>query len=104
MKVDTKPIEYNIAGFICKFPFHKVVIQLNAFTADGIAINKVVNVNTDPRNGFIPERNMWWPQTIVDKNAIARIDMIIARYPKIGLRELVAIISETNPIAGRITM
>ena len=50
-----------------------------AFTADGLAINKVVKVNTDPRNGFIPEINIWWPQTIVDKKAIAKIDIIIAR-------------------------
>ena len=38
---------------------------------------------------------------MVDKNAIARIDIIIARYPKIGLRELVAITSEVIPNAGK---
>src|SRR5210317_523551 len=81
-----------------------VVIQLKAFTAEGMAINKVVNVNTDPRNGFIPETNIWCPQTIVDKNAIAIIEPIIARYPKIGFLELQAITSETIPIAGRITI
>ena len=58
INVDTKPIENNMAGFICKLPFQSVVIQLNAFTADGIAINKVVKVNTEPKNGFIPEINM----------------------------------------------
>jgi hypothetical protein len=47
---------------------------------------------------------MWCPQTIVDKNAIAIIDPIIARYPKIGLRELVAIISEVIPNAGNNTI
>ena len=40
-------------------PFHKVVIQLNAFTAEGIAINNVVNVKTEPKNGFIPVINIW---------------------------------------------
>ena len=104
INVETNPIENNIAVFIWRFPFHRVVIQLNAFTAEGIAINKVVNVNTEPRKGFIPVTNIWCPQTMVERNAIARIDAIIARYPKIGLRELVAIISETIPIAGRITM
>ena len=34
-------------------------IFAGAFTADGIAINKVVKVNTDPKKGFIPEINMW---------------------------------------------
>ena len=59
MKVDTNPIENNIAGFNCKLPFHNVVMQLKAFTADGIAINNVVKVNTEPKKGFIPEINMW---------------------------------------------
>ena len=48
----------------------------------------VVNVNTEPKNGFIPEINMWWPQTMVDKNAIAKIEATIARYPKIGFRRV----------------
>src|SRR5690554_8020631 len=81
-----------------------VVIQLKALTADGMAINRVVNVNTEPRNGFIPDTNIWCPQTMVDKNAIANRDATIARYPKIGFRELVAKISETIPMAGRITI
>src|SRR5690606_18612194 len=104
IKVETIPIENNIPGFICKLPFHKVVIQLKAFTADGIAINNVVNVNTDPKNGFIPDTNMWCPQTIVDKNAIAKSDVIMARYPKIGLRAFVEITSDEIPIAGKITI
>jgi hypothetical protein len=32
---------------------------IKAFTADGIAINNVVKVNTEPKNGFIPDINMW---------------------------------------------
>ena len=69
-----------------------------------MAINKVVNVNTEPKKGFIPEINMWCPQTIVDKNAIAIIEPIIARYPKIGFREFVAITSEVIPSAGNNTI
>jgi len=41
---------------------------------------------------------------MVDKNAIAKIDATIARYPKIGLREFVAIISEVIPKAGSNTI
>ncbi|GAB1537431.1 hypothetical protein NUACC21_00710 [Scytonema sp. NUACC21] len=41
---------------------------------------------------------------MVDKKAIAIIDIIIARYPKIGLRALVAITSEVIPKAGKRTM
>src|SRR5690625_3972775 len=81
-----------------------VVIQLDAFTPEGIAISNVVNVSTEPRNVFIHETNMWYPQTSEDKNLIASREAVIARYPKIGFRALVARISETIPIAGRITI
>ena len=52
----------------------------------------------------MPVINMWCPQTIVDKNAIARIDPTIALYPKIGLRAFVDITSDAIPRAGRRTM
>ncbi len=41
---------------------------------------------------------------MVDKNAIAKIDATMARYPKIGFRAFVAIISEVIPSAGRRTI
>ena len=41
---------------------------------------------------------------MVDKNAMAKIEATIARYPKIGLRELVAIISDVIPSAGSKTI
>jgi hypothetical protein len=77
---------------------------LKAFTAEGIAIRRVVNVNTDPKNGFIPEINIWCPQTTVDKKAIAKIEATIALYPKIGFLEFVAIISDVIPNAGNKTI
>src|SRR5699024_5632496 len=104
IKVETIPIEKSMAGVSCRFPFQIVVVQLKALTADGIAINNVVKVNTDPKNGFIPETNMWCPQTKVDKNAIANKEAIMALYPKIGFLAFVANTSETIPIAGRITI
>ena len=67
-------------------------------------MSKVVNVNTDPKNGFIPEINIWCPQTIVERKAMAKIDATIARYPKMGLRALVASTSEVIPSAGNKTI
>ena len=52
--------------------------KMDQLQSEGIAIKRVVNVNTDPKNGFIPVTNIWCPQTIVDKNAIANIEIIIA--------------------------
>ena len=59
-----------------------------------------MNVKTEPKNGFIPVINIWWPQTINDKNAIAINAPTMALYPKIGLREFTAITSDTMPRAG----
>ena len=69
-----------------------------------MAIKRVVNVNTEPKKGFIPVTNMWCPQTIVDKKAIAKIEATIALYPKIGFLEFVAIISDVIPSAGNNTI
>ena len=41
---------------------------------------------------------------MVDKKAIAKIDATMARYPKIGLRALVANTSEVIPSAGNSTI
>ena len=65
-----------------------------------MAIRSVVNVNTDPKKGFIPVINIWCPQTINDKKAIPRSAPTIALYPKIGFLELTDITSETIPKAG----
>ena len=63
-------------------------------------MSRVVNVKTDPKKGFIPVINIWCPQTINDKNAIANNAPTIALYPKIGFLEFTAIISDTIPKAG----
>ena len=68
--------EYDVA---VPTTWDELVTACETFTADGIAINRVVNTNTLPRNGFIPVTNMWCPQTINERNPIARIDPIIAR-------------------------
>ena len=81
-----------------------VVSQLNTFIADGIAISKVSNTNTEPRKGFIPLTNMWCAQTRNARMAIANSDPTIAMYPKIGFRAFTLITSDTIPIAGRMMM
>src|SRR2546425_9767202 len=54
-------------------PRHIVPIQLNTFTAEGTAITSVDTMKDDPRVGFIPLMNMWWPHTIQPRNAIPMI-------------------------------
>ena len=67
----------NIAGVKRILPLHKVVNQLNTLIADGTAINKVNNTNTEPNNGFNPVTNIWCAQTKKAKIAIANNDLIL---------------------------
>ena len=67
----------------------------------------MINVNSvkiDPKKGFIPVTNIWCAHTTNERMAMNNIEPTIALYPKIGLRELVAMISEDNPKAGNNTM
>ncbi len=61
-------------------------------------------MNVMPSVGFMPLWNMWWPQTIQPRNAIAMMAYTIEWYPKTGFRDPLAITSDTTPIAGRIRM
>ena len=58
INVETVAIAKSIAGVNLILALHNVASQLNTLTADGIAINKVVKVNTEPRKGFIPVINI----------------------------------------------
>ena len=69
-----------------------------------MAINRVVNTNTEPKKGFMPVTNMWCPHTMKLKKPMPKMEPIIALYPKMGLREFVAITSELMPSAGNNTM
>src|SRR5215470_13120193 len=57
--IDTNPIANNPAAVKRIRAPQTVPSQLKVFTADGTAISRVVNVNTEPRKGFIPLTNMW---------------------------------------------
>ena len=60
------------------FPPQIVPSQLNVLIADGTAMTIVEIMNAFPRTGFMPETNMWCPQTTQDRNAIAIIEYAIA--------------------------
>ena len=47
-----------------RFPFQSVPSQLNVFTAEGRAMSMVEVMNVAPSAGFMPDWNMWWPQTM----------------------------------------
>ena len=48
-------------------PPHSVPSQLNVLMAEGTAMTIVVTMKAVPSAGFMPLRNMWWPQTIQDE-------------------------------------
>ena len=59
-------------------PPHSVPSQLNVLIADGTAMTIVVTMKVMPSVGFMPLRNMWWPQTIQDRNAMPIIENTMA--------------------------
>ncbi len=54
-------------------PRHMVATQLNTFTPVGTAISMVENMkNSWPASGM-PTVNMWWAQTMNDRNAMLAV-------------------------------
>src|SRR3990172_4814629 len=47
--------------------------QLKTLIALGSAMNIVATMNVMPRIGFMPETNMWWPQTMNPNPAMQAI-------------------------------
>src|ERR1043165_7557594 len=92
--IETNAIAFNIGvvKWIC--PRQSVPSQLNVLMADGTAITIVEIMKVVPRYGFIPDWNMWCPQTIQPRPAMPHIAYAIDRYPKIGFRAKTAITSE----------
>ena len=78
MKSETNPIANNIPGVSRRFPFHRVVIQLNTLTAEGTAMINVETTKIEATNGFNPVTNMWWAQTMNDSPAINNNEKTIA--------------------------
>ena len=60
-------------------PPHSVPSQLKVLIADGTAMTIVEIMNAMPRVGFMPLWNMWWPQTIQLRKAMAIIENAMAR-------------------------
>ena len=38
----------------------------------------VAVMNTRPTDGFMPDMNMWWPHTSIEKNAMPIVESAIA--------------------------
>ena len=55
-------------------PLYSVAVQLNTFTADGIATEKLRNENTIAAYTEMPETNMWCAQTMKPNTAMARLE------------------------------
>ena len=47
--------------------------QLNTLMAEGRAIIIVESMNVAPKAGFMPDWNMWWPQTMKPSPAMPAI-------------------------------
>src|SRR6185369_6693636 len=69
-------------------------------TTDGIEMIIVVTWKNELIVVPMPVMNIWWAHTMNDMKPSQVIEYTSARYPHSGLRVLLAMISETMPIAG----
>ena len=77
MNIDTKPIAKSIGVTSRMRAPHKVPSQLKTLMADGSAIMIVETMKVMPSAGFMPETNMWCPQTMNPRPAIAAMEYTI---------------------------
>src|SRR6266536_3394672 len=75
-------------------PRHIVASHENILIPVGTAIAMVVNIIGMRSHGAMPETNMWCAHTVKPSTPIATVEIAISLYPKIGLREWIAITSE----------
>ena len=61
---DTKPSANSEAPVKRSRPPYTVPIHNKVTIVAGIVITSVGTENSVAENGFIPLRNMWWPQTV----------------------------------------
>src|SRR5215472_10390332 len=74
VKRPIKPRAYSIGASYEIEPRYRVAVQLNTFTADGIATKKLRTENTRPAYSAWPVTNMWWPHTMKLITAIERLE------------------------------
>ena len=77
MNMETNDIANNMGVVRRRLPFHSVPSQLKTLMALGSAIKIVERPNVVPNHGFMPEINMWCPQTMNPNPAIPEIEKII---------------------------
>ena len=68
--IDTNAEAWSIGVVNWIVPPQSVPSQLNVLMAEGTAMIIVVSMKVVPSAGFMPLWNMWWPQTIHDRNAM----------------------------------
>ena len=74
MNIDTNDRAKSIDVVNWIRPPQTVPSQLNVFTALGRAIIIVETMKVTPRAGFMPDMNIWWPQTMKPKPAMPAIE------------------------------
>ena len=74
MNIDTNDKANSMAVVNWMRPPQTVPIQLKVLMALGSAIIIVETMNVMPKAGFMPDMNMWWPQTIKPSPAMPEIE------------------------------
>src|SRR6185437_14764860 len=74
MNIDTNDSANSIGVVNWTLPPQTVPIQLKTFTALGKAMNIVETMKVMPKAGFMPDMNMWCPQTMKPNPAMPEIE------------------------------
>ena len=77
MNIVTNPMQLSITVLNCRRPPHIVPIQLNVLIAEGREIMIVATMKVMPSAGFMPLVNMWCPQTMKPRPAMAASEYTI---------------------------
>src|SRR3970282_338739 len=100
-KSERKPRAKSIALVKRILARQSVASQLKVLIAEGTAMTSVVVMKAVQRGGCMPLVYMWCPQTRKERKAMATIEPTMKRYPKMGLRALLARVAEIMPMGGR---
>ena len=74
INIETNEMANSIGEVYSILPPHMVPSQLKVLIALGKAIIMVAVIKVIPSIGFMPETNIWWPQTIKPKPAMPEIE------------------------------
>jgi hypothetical protein len=100
-KVKKNPMTYSMGRRKLTLPSHSVPIQAKTWIAVGTATSADAALKKASAMCGMPTVNMWWTHRPKDRNTSPAIAATIAPYPRIVVRDMIGMIVDSAPAAGR---